>query len=293
MNAFGFENFKRFKNFEAINLSNINFLVGANNSGKSTFIKALLLAVQNLKTVKNVNTEIRQNLSELPLFRLDLDGISNPRVGTFNRAITYDVVDDDIVFQFSSNAYSFAFAISREVKSIDYSESPVAPITEVMVYSADFDIRFHFDLEEKIAEIEFYAESRGINRPYFEAQLSELREDLVKAQEKAGENISTAEMRSLEEQIRHFEDILGFEVKEYVKVIESFGEYSDGSIANLLNHLLKSALAGTQGKALEGSVNVDYLLNGDKQFLFYMFSSFNMIADDVSYILENKKVEYI
>lgn len=49
----GFKNYKRFKDFPLIELKPITMLVGTNSSGKSTFIKALLLLIYNLKTSLN------------------------------------------------------------------------------------------------------------------------------------------------------------------------------------------------------------------------------------------------
>lgn len=43
MNKIGFQNFRRFLDFEPIEYHGITFLVGRNNAGKSTLVKALLL----------------------------------------------------------------------------------------------------------------------------------------------------------------------------------------------------------------------------------------------------------
>lgn len=48
MRSFGFKNFRKFEDFPPIDLGSINILVGPNNSGKSTFIKALMLMCENL-----------------------------------------------------------------------------------------------------------------------------------------------------------------------------------------------------------------------------------------------------
>lgn len=48
MRSFGFKHFRKFEDFPPIDLGSINVLVGPNNSGKSTFIKALRLMCFNL-----------------------------------------------------------------------------------------------------------------------------------------------------------------------------------------------------------------------------------------------------
>ena len=42
-NTIGFQNFRRFPNFPEIELGDITILVGGNNAGKSTLVKAMLL----------------------------------------------------------------------------------------------------------------------------------------------------------------------------------------------------------------------------------------------------------
>ena len=47
----GFKNFRRFEEFPMIDLGNINIIVGRNNAGKSTVLKALQLIKGNLNTL--------------------------------------------------------------------------------------------------------------------------------------------------------------------------------------------------------------------------------------------------
>lgn len=49
MNSIGFNNFRRFANFPEMDLGDITLLVGGNNSGKSTLVKALLLCIDNAR----------------------------------------------------------------------------------------------------------------------------------------------------------------------------------------------------------------------------------------------------
>jgi predicted ATP-dependent endonuclease of OLD family len=52
MKKIGFKNFRRFVEFPELAYGPITFLVGRNNSGKSTFVKALLLIDNYLKSDK-------------------------------------------------------------------------------------------------------------------------------------------------------------------------------------------------------------------------------------------------
>lgn len=54
MKKIGFKNFRKFENFPAIGLGDVTYLVGKNNAGKSTMVKALILIVENLIQKSNV-----------------------------------------------------------------------------------------------------------------------------------------------------------------------------------------------------------------------------------------------
>ncbi len=49
-NSLSFKIFRKFQNFPQINFGDFTFLVGKNNSGKSTFVKALLLVANYIKS---------------------------------------------------------------------------------------------------------------------------------------------------------------------------------------------------------------------------------------------------
>lgn len=75
MNKIGFKNFRRFQNFNPLEFSGITFLVGRNNSGKSTLVKALLLIIDYLKA-DNVKS-----------FSFNQNNIEDVNIVTFERAL--------------------------------------------------------------------------------------------------------------------------------------------------------------------------------------------------------------
>ena len=79
MNTIGFNNFRRFATFPEIDLGDITLLVGGNNSGKSTLVKALLLCVDNLK--------LMSSSTNAPKFRFDANEWHDVKIKTFSRAI--------------------------------------------------------------------------------------------------------------------------------------------------------------------------------------------------------------
>lgn len=64
MDRIGFQNFRQFTEFNAIEFKGITFLVGKNNSGKSTLIKALLLVNKYLKSDSTHLLEFSNNTND-------------------------------------------------------------------------------------------------------------------------------------------------------------------------------------------------------------------------------------
>lgn len=65
MKEISFKNFRRFSDFPAIEFGDLNLLVGANNSGKSTAIKATLLALKNILRINLDNDPPLESFSFL------------------------------------------------------------------------------------------------------------------------------------------------------------------------------------------------------------------------------------
>lgn len=88
--SIGFKNFRRFENFPDMELGKVNFLVGPNNSGKSTMAKGLILLLDNLKNLRFYSSSIDQeSSSEAPkvLFGFDANQMHNLHIGTFKNAL--------------------------------------------------------------------------------------------------------------------------------------------------------------------------------------------------------------
>lgn len=100
MNSIGFSNFRRFAKFPEIDLGDITILVGRNNSGKSTLVKALLLCVDNLRLMRMNDRRRDESKSVLsfskPLFRFDANEYHDVKVKTFARAIHNKPVEEEV-----------------------------------------------------------------------------------------------------------------------------------------------------------------------------------------------------
>jgi predicted ATP-dependent endonuclease of OLD family len=97
----GFKNFRRFENFPLLEFGNITYMVGRNNSGKSTMVKALLLVMDYL-----------QNQDEN--FSFDNKVLEDANIVTFGRAKCNLIDEPKIVFSFKLNNYDINVHISGD-----------------------------------------------------------------------------------------------------------------------------------------------------------------------------------
>jgi len=99
----GFKNFRRFTNFNPIKTNGITFLVGRNNSGKSTLVKALLLTNEYLKS---------DNLLD---FSFQPNNVEDANIVTFDRALNQEAQKNKqeyIRFTLERNGYTFNILVS-------------------------------------------------------------------------------------------------------------------------------------------------------------------------------------
>ena len=117
MNTIGFNNFRRFATFPEMDLGDITLLVGGNNSGKSTLVKALLLCVDNLKLMSSYT---KTNIFEFgaPKFRFDANEWHDVKIKTFSRAIHNKPVPvelpSEMRFGFTIGSCRFVFDVYGE-----------------------------------------------------------------------------------------------------------------------------------------------------------------------------------
>ena len=125
MNSIGFNNFRRFASFPEMDLGDITLLVGGNNSGKSTLVKALLLCLDNARLM---TAGSRDNVFSAmsPKFRFDANELNDVKVKTFARAIhnrpapSLDLLDDKLTlpskmrFTFTLGNFKFVIEVSGD-----------------------------------------------------------------------------------------------------------------------------------------------------------------------------------
>ena len=115
MKKIGFKNFRKFEDFPSISFGNVTYLVGQNNAGKSTMVKAAILVLENLLQKDQVSFAAQAYFDFVSsLHNLHIDtfarachrGSNNPRmqfsatIGEFEFEITVIPADNEILHSF-------------------------------------------------------------------------------------------------------------------------------------------------------------------------------------------------
>lgn len=138
-NAIGFKNFRRFENFPTMELGDITMLVGGNNSGKSTMVKAALL-VKNFVNSKNIDI-FGDGYSNRPRFNFD---VPHTYIGSFKKALFANAKDNHIVFEYQDAGVKYCIVVSGDKEQKDkaitygYVDSFSMEILDT-VFALDFD----------------------------------------------------------------------------------------------------------------------------------------------------------
>ena len=118
----GFKNFRRFEEFPLLEFGNITYMVGRNNSGKSTMVKALLLIMDYLQN----------QLGDT--FSFDNNVLEDANIVTFGRAKCNLIDEPEIVFSFKLNNYEITCHISGDTNDTKANVTELSINDEVNGY---------------------------------------------------------------------------------------------------------------------------------------------------------------
>ena len=160
MKQIGFKNFRRFASNLTIDFGNINLLVGGNNSGKSTVVKALLLITENLRMLTENSVhfltirdeEGRINRREYhPEFNFAPNILHDAlHIGTFERAINNETDSNEIQL---SIVYDNIYKVSITIIRNESPELPTAPIKQILIEDLRAELLITLNYVEQVAEI--------------------------------------------------------------------------------------------------------------------------------------------
>ena len=169
-NKIGFSNFRKFAKFPEIDLGDITILVGGNNSGKSTLVKAFLLCVDNLRMMRmsDRRRKDRNNIFgfKKPMFRFDANIYHDVKVKTFDRAIHKKPVTNGdgsgaslpstITFKFALGKFEFQFVVAGDRDEVlTYGD-----VQSISIVDKEQNIRFCNDYEHDTMSYAVLASSK-------------------------------------------------------------------------------------------------------------------------------------
>ncbi|SHL70487.1 Predicted ATPase [Xylanibacter ruminicola] len=141
MDKIGFKNFRRYNELSPLSLGRLTLLSGGNNSGKSTLVKAAMLAINYLKT-PTIDSNRLINMLHYRKFFFD---INNVHVSSFIRGINNkcNPESDRILFSVELGGFS----VSIEVKSSDNVTNSYGYVSSILIEDIERSIKYNFIFE--------------------------------------------------------------------------------------------------------------------------------------------------
>lgn len=288
MNTIGFDNFRKFTNFPPIQLGGITLLIGGNNSGKSTLVKALLL-MRDFLTQKITKTgNIFEALT--PELRFDSNYI---HIGSFKRAFCNKCSNEESMITFTTGIGQFLFKV--KVKGDRLKDSSLPFVSKLTIIDNQRGIELDYDYLSHLMKATFLPneETKAKNQQidFLKQQLAELEKRQVN-QTNLDEIIKIKdEMSSIEAKIRaigNAEDenelSLSFNMAFTLDVVGGL------LIPELVRQFSKYSMQGTTGDKRTAQYKEE---EGNKNILKGKSSSLNSMADDLDRLLSFEQVEYI
>lgn len=135
MNKIGFQNFRQFQNFAPLDYRGITFLVGRNNSGKSTLVKALLL-IDNYFKSGNFDT-----------FSFGTNVLEDANIVTYGRAKNLQTKENFINFTQKIENYLIELTVSGE------DDKAFANVQTLTLSDLELKLKFVFKMQSHLLQI--------------------------------------------------------------------------------------------------------------------------------------------
>jgi predicted ATP-dependent endonuclease of OLD family len=142
MNKIGFKNFRRFQNFNPLDYSGITFLVGRNNAGKSTLVKALLLIDNYFKVDPIESLSFGNNVLE------------DANIVTYGRAKNHQAQENYIKFTQEIENYLIELTVTGE------NDKAFANVHLLSITDISRKLNFIFNIQNGFIRVVKYREKQ-------------------------------------------------------------------------------------------------------------------------------------
>lgn len=294
-NTIGFSNFRRFINFPEIELGDITILVGGNNAGKSTLVKAMLLMRDFLKSrIERVDKTDNIFNTFDPHFSFDTEHVN---VGEFYRAFCRQSPrkEDTISFTMKIDKFRFIVNIRGERKP-----GIIPEVSMIAVSDEDRNTSFTFDFTKGQMTARF-----GYNNEESDSVLSR----------KESVTQKLADLKKQLENSRNLDEIsrLKIEIEQYEKkarILSSYNLLAEAQeryvtlemsiflgdnigklvIPELINGFVYYTEIGTLGDKRSKAYKEQ---EGKKNYLKGKASLIKSISEEIDRTLNKQTIEYI
>ena len=142
MNKIGFKNFRRFQDFNPLDYSGITFLVGRNNAGKSTLVKALLLIDNYFKVDPIESLSFGNNVLE------------DANIVTYGRAKNHQAQENYIKFTQEIENYLIELTVTGE------NDKAFANVHLLSITDISRKLNFIFNIQNGFIRVVKYREKQ-------------------------------------------------------------------------------------------------------------------------------------
>lgn len=152
MKRIGFTNFRRFEQFPVLNINDLTFLVGSNNTGKSTMVKAILLVYDNLRSLRSFQKDGKW---EVPKFKFDANKTRDLHIGTFWRALNTKAKergDEHITFSATLNQLTYEIVVTCNKDNTDDLYETMAPVDSITLTDHKNKVRVVVDYANQMLQ---------------------------------------------------------------------------------------------------------------------------------------------
>ena len=307
-NTIGFTNFRRFANFPEIDLGDITILVGGNNAGKSTLVKAMLLMRDFLKSrIEGADNSKNIFKSFEPHFSFDTEHVN---IGDFYRAFCRQSPrkEDTISFTMKIDKFRFIVKIRGERKP-----GVIPEVSMIAVSDEDRDVSFTFDFSKNQMTVRFDYDRKALNSDMkidlldeeakLESRLKELENNLSNSRDlekitaiKVDIERITRELDRIHSKIKAEEQNRPeYSIEEYDSVTIGMSFFMGDNagmliVPELIKGFVNYAELGVTGDKRSKSYREE---ESKKAFLHGKSGVIKKIAEEIESILNKQVIEYI
>ena len=226
-NTIGFKNFRRFQNFPEIELGDITILVGGNNAGKSTLVKAMLLMRDFLKSrIERVDdtNNIFKTFTR-PHFSFDTEHVN---VGDFYRAFCRQSPQKESTISFTMKIEQFRFVVNI---SGERKPGVITQVSLIAVLDVNRDVAFTFDFAKGQMTVRFGYDDKALNDNIDNIKIDDRFRTLDELKRRLAKSTDLGEVSDLKMKI----ELLQKEIESQKQMLDiAFEEYVCWSIPNFL-----------------------------------------------------------